>query len=178
MNEEQLKDLIEVLENSPYWETGDFYIFLALGIGSLYFAIRAFTEAKKATVAAGEAGKAVRTQSDVYDISDIAKLCILDEGITYVEASNKLNEIIGKIGGIKGLYKEDLKEQNSLIENIENCVTEIRTSLNTINPQLEAYKNPEEDDNITYYTIEGHFGDLTKYINELKGFLESKLIKK
>lgn len=177
MNEEQINNLIEQLRGSPFWQTIDFYIFLILGLGSLYFSWKASREAEEAKKAAGEAGKAVKRQADVYDISEISKLCILDENITYPEASNKLNEIIGKIGGIKGMYTDDLKDKNQLIENIENCVTEIRSSLNTINPQLDAYKNPDEDDNITYYTIEAHFGDLTKYINELKGFLESKLIK-
>jgi hypothetical protein len=165
-------------DNFAFWEHLDFWIGTIIGLVGLYFAVRAFTEARQAKKeavaakqAAMEAGKTVRIQSITIDLSEISqKLDRIRMEITYSEARDLWSEISHKLFRITSPFKNDpgLKEQVSALR---NAISQAKESLKAIRP---SDATTTDVPGTTYFGIEGAFAEINNCVGDLLGLFENK----
>src|SRR4051812_42031977 len=108
MDKDTLRTLIKsIIDNTqpPYYDTTRFIIHSALesigiivGAFGLWFAIKAFKEAREAKKAANEAGKAVKIQSVTIELTElIQRLDKINIEINYSQARDLYSEINRKV---------------------------------------------------------------------------------
>jgi tetrahydromethanopterin S-methyltransferase subunit G len=175
------EEIIKLFEQycCPFYKDIGFWISiiisLLLGLISIHYSIKSFNEAKAAKEEASKAGNTVKRQSIIIDIMEITKLCQLSFNDDYSSVSSKLNDISAKIKYIFGLYQNEFKATNNeLLTKLDNNLTAIRSSLNTVNPIISPEMSTMP--NNVYFTLEPYFADLISNLGELKGVLDNKLI--
>lgn len=176
---QRIRNLIEevIKNNSPSFFINhiDFYISIIIGLAGIFFSIRSFIEAKRAKEAAARAAQSVKRQSMVIEVLEISRICILEQNMGYVEASNNFNQITSRIKYISGFYKDDpSNDLKQVLSDIESGLDKIRATLNDSNPVLM----PQQTNipNQIYYSIEPLFSSVVGNLGILKGLLENKLI--
>ncbi|TRX70520.1 hypothetical protein [Carboxylicivirga sp. M1479] len=171
----QLGENIATID-TPYWETGDFYIALVVGLVSIGFSIMAYLEAKKAKNAANEAGKTVKTQSITIELTELTqKLDNINSGYSYQSVRDIYNELNRRIRRVVSVYKSD-QEYSDLIKSILAVLDNTRKSLNGVRPTKTS--QDETPAFIIFNATEGHFSDLNGKLAELIGLLEQRAIDK
>ena len=178
MNLEDVKKLFDHY-NLPFYQDYGFWISIlftiVLGAISIHYSFKSFKEAKAAKEEAKKAGNTVKRQSIIIEIMEITRLCQLSFSVDYSTASTNFNDISAKIRYIFGLYKTELKVNNSdLLTKLESNLTSIRSALNTVNPISSSEISTVP--NYIYFTLEPYFADLISNLGELKGVLDNKLL--
>lgn len=161
----------------------DFWLFLVLGLISLFYSYRSYKQAEEAKVeatsakqeateaknAANRAGKTVKKQTIIIAISDTIKMCQVRGNISYEDANNELMEISGKVRNYLGLLRPDLGQTHqALFQLIESCISEVTTEFNLLDVGAEH--------KIIYSKIRPFLSALAGHLNELQGIIENELI--
>ncbi len=173
-----------LLQADTFWTNHiDFWIFLAIGLVSLFYSYRSFRQAQEAKVEAGlakdeaneaknaanRAGKTVKKQTIILAISETIKMCQVRGNISYEDANNELMEIAGKVRNIIGLLRQDIGQANStLFQQIETTLTDVTTEFNLLDVGVE--------NKIIYSKIRPFLSALAGHLNELQGIIENELI--
>ncbi len=168
-------EIIELVSDilKAFWKKFDFWIFLVLTIGSLYFAIRAFFEARKAKDAAHEAGKTVKIQTITIELSEVInRLERLDTEIDFYTARELFSETNRRVRRLIAPFREEAIYEN-LINLIMNILSSIKANLKQVKPI-----DPEQVivDNAVYNAVESDFSDLSGQLAELMGKFEERTI--
>lgn len=165
---QQIEKIIQI----PFWEKGDFYIFLFFSIMSIFISWLAFREARKAKLAAVEAGTTVKIQTITLELSEISqRLDKLDTKISYSSARDLLNEISRKIRRMMSPFDhENYPELKGIISALKDALDGAKTALKNVKP-VGAIEDFEESDSV-YYAIEDYFSSINGYTSELIGKLE------
>lgn len=173
--EQILRKIIEEV-SIPFWQTLDFWLFLVLSVLSLLAAIKAFVEARRAKMAAYEAGKTVKLQTITIELSEIVqKLEKLDIYIEFSTARDFLNEINRRVRRLISPFQDEVEYQD-LIEKIKNILDEAKKSLIQVRPIEEI-----DEDTLTqavYNATESYFAELSGLIAELMGLFEKRTIER
>jgi hypothetical protein len=157
----------------PFWYRGDFLIAIIIGIAGLIYSILAFREARQAKRAATEAGKTVKIQTIIIDLSEISqKLEKLQMDIHFNEARDLLNEITRKLLRISAPFEKDVLLSEK-ITGLRDALSKAKESLNKVRP-TDATK--EEVAGTTYYAMEGSFAAINNYVADVLGLFEKKTI--
>lgn len=157
----------------PFYKDWGFWISSILAVLGMAFSIGAYVEARNAKREAGKAADAVRRQAAVLDISEITRMCQIDEDISYPDAAIRINEITAKVKVIIGIYKARLTiSHQALLQQVEGAILNTRSALDRVNPLSEGELKSSHD-NMVYYTIEPHIASMVSTLNELKGTLDT-----
>lgn len=174
MSEDQISQLAEQLESlNPFYYQSEFWITTILGIASVVFSIKAFTEAKRAKSAAFEAGKTVKIQTITIELTEIAqRLDKLDFELSFSEARDLLNEVSRRLRRLIAPFQEtdDLSEA---CMNLKTALDEAKESLEEVRPQ-----DPEEEvpPNTIYFATQGHLSNISSLVAEIMGLFEKRTI--
>lgn len=170
------KDLQQIADmvGSPFYSQPDFWINVLLGVVGVLFSVLAFVEARRAKVAAAEAGKTVKIQTITIELSEIAqRLDKLDAQLNFSEARDLLNEISRRLRRLIAPFQslEDLKDL---------CVS-LKASLDAAKQALEGLM-PQEGGadqlppNSVYFATQGHFANISSQVAEIMGLFEKRTI--
>lgn len=156
-----------------FYQEPSFWINLFVGLISVFFSLIAYLEAKKAKIAAREAGKVVKIQTITIELTEIIqRLDKLDIDINYQSAWDFCAEINRKVRRILASYRHD-----SEIESIEiiTCLNNLKSCLEGVKPF--SYDSQADDSlkNTVYYAIESELSTLSGKLAELTGLLEQKI---
>ncbi|MBN8691856.1 MAG: hypothetical protein J0L69_01605 [Bacteroidetes bacterium] len=176
-----MADTVTVINeiSKPYYMDASFWISnivsAAFGTVGIIFSILSFREAKKAKDEASKAGNTVKIQSIIIDIMAISQQCQINLNADFESASKTLNDISSRVRNILSVSNSILLSENADLKNkFETNLSNIRASINSINPlQTPDIANVG---NITFYTLEPHFAAIKDNLGDLKGILESKLL--
>jgi hypothetical protein len=179
-----LLDVSTNANSNPFWSYHlDFWLFLFLGLISLFYTYRSFRQAEEAKVeassakqeaieaknAANRAGKTVKKQTIILAISDTIKMCQIRGNISYEDANNELMDISGKVRNIIGLFRQDLGQTHqALFQQIESCIIDVTTEFNLLDVAAEH--------KLIYTKIRPFLSALAGHLNELQGIIENELI--
>jgi hypothetical protein len=179
-----LLQVSDISTKSLFWDSHlDFWLFLILGLLSLFYSYRSYKQAEEAKVeaasakgeaieaknAANRAGKTVKKQTIIIAISDTIKMCQIRGNISYEDANNELMEISGKVRNYLGLLRPDLGQTHSaLFQLIEASISEVTTEFNLLDVAAEH--------KIIYSKIRPFLSALAGHLNELQGIIENELI--
>lgn len=162
--------LPEVFEK--FWQKGDFWINLVIGIAGLVFSILAFSEARKAKRAATEAGRTVKIQTVTIDLTEIAqKLDRLNPKISYTDARDLLTEISRKLRRIVSPFGDDPK--------LATAIGQLKETLDAAKAALDSVRPADIDSessapNAVYNAVEGFFADISNLVADLLGLFEKE----
>jgi hypothetical protein len=170
-----------VLQAQPdFWTTGDFWIFLVLGLGGVLLsaigavqAYRAKLEATKAKNEATRAGQSVRVQTITIELSEMCqRLEKLDANIDYLavrdihsEVNRKLRRLIAQVDA--GIISDERRKV------MEGNLNDIKEALAEVRPLGDAPVIP----GAVYFAVEGHFTSLIGNISSMIGQLEGSTVK-
>jgi hypothetical protein len=155
----------------PFWEKGDFYIFVCLGIISISISWLAFIEARKAKLAAVEAGTTVKIQTITIELTEISqRLDKLDMKVSYSTARDLLNEISRKIRRMISPFDNDNYPQlKELLSSLKGALEGAKVALKNVKPVGDIEDSVGDS---VYYAIEDYFSTINGYTSELIGRLE------
>lgn len=170
------KDIQQVADMvlRPFYVQPDFWINVLLGAVGVIFSLLAFVEARRAKIAASEAGKTVKIQTITIELSEIAqRLDKLDFQLSFYEARDLLNEISRRLRRLIAPFQalEDLKAP---------CAS-LKTSLDAAKQALEGLL-PQEGGvdqlplNSVYFATQGHFANISSQVAEIMGLFEKRTI--
>jgi hypothetical protein len=158
-----------------YYRQPDFWISNFIGIAGLVFAALAFWEAKKAKRAALAAGKTVKIQTIVIELTEIAQqIESIDQELDFPFARDLLSQ------SSRRLRRQLAPIQNE--DDVELPVTELfqlleaaKKALHAVRPD-NALTAQELEPQSVFYAMEGHFDALSSKLAELTGLLEKRTI--
>ncbi|HEY2783020.1 MAG TPA: hypothetical protein VGI90_19735 [Steroidobacteraceae bacterium] len=156
----------------PFWHRPDFWIGTALGIAGLVFSVKAFLEAKKAAVAAREAGRTVKIQTTTVDLTEFAqRLSKIQPKIRFVDARDLLDEVNRRLRRAIAPFAGDpqLKDAIGVLKKTLQAASE---ALAAVRP-TDAAKESEAPDSV-YNGVEGHFRAISDALADLVGLFEKK----
>ena len=170
-----VSDLEAILNllSTPFWNTFDFWIYLAIGIGSLFFSIRAFLEARSAKRAAIDAGRIVKIGTITIELTEISqKLDKLQPEIHFNEARDLLTESSRRLRRLIAPFQKesDLKDN---IDELKAALDAAKDSLNSVRPSNREREAPY----VVYHGVEGDFATINNIVADLLGLFEKKTIK-
>lgn len=166
-----------VVHAAPFYTSAEFWITNILGAVGVVFAILAYFEAGKAKTAALAAGRSVKLQTVVIELSEIvSRLESIDERLDFTYARELLSEssrrLRRQLAPIK--TEEDvapvIDEVFQLLDNATKALKEVRPTFGTL-----AASSPEQNQSV-FFAIEGHFSALASKLAELTGLLEKRTI--
>lgn len=164
----QTWDLIK----DPYWKRFDFWMFTVLNILGLVFSGFAFKEAREAKNAAKEAGKVVKIQSVLIDLTELGqKVNNLDSNIRFAEARALLTEISTKINRLVSPFRNEV-DLKSTIDKLLDALAEAHTALNSVRPISSESESTVPQS--VFYGIQENFSNISNYVAELLGLFEGK----
>jgi len=166
-----LRHAIDLLQR-PFWTHGEFWIFLALGAGSLIASIKAFGEARQAKRAATLAGRTVKLQTVAIELNEVShKLDELDMGIQFNEARDLLSEASKRVRRAVSPFAEDV-DLSAPIAAVLNALKAAQASLKAVRPTDPGKE--QEGLNLIYYAIEDNFATINDGIADLLGLFEKQ----
>jgi hypothetical protein len=157
----------------------DFYFFLFLTLIGIGFSIASFVEAKRAKIAAQEAGKIVKIQDILLEISEITNMAFIDINDNYQRASDRIKTFSGKINYIIAILKNEVYIDTAELSDIMETLKAIRNKLNQLNPIIAATISGGAENNISgliYYSLESDLVNLNAQMNKLAGELHRNII--
>lgn len=169
--EEMFRDQLQRIQAAielPFWRHVEFWI----GAAGLAFSFLAFFEARQAKRAAREAGKIVKMQTVVSDLTEISmRLDRLNPEIEFTEARDFLNEVSRRIRRLVSPFSND-GDLSGAIANIRESLTQATHSLNDVLPE-PGVEEPLAA-RATYYAVQASLATVNGFIADLLGLLESK----
>lgn len=163
---------------SPYYERADFWISTALGAGGIFFSILAFFEARNASVAARAAGKTVKIQTIVIELSEISqRLDGIDLNLDYGYARELLQDAARRLRRQLAAIQDDEDVHNVVVE-LFQLLDAAKSALATVRPASTGSTNaaPPSPLASVFYAMESHFGAVNAKLAELTGLLEKRTI--
>jgi hypothetical protein len=158
----------------PYWKHADFWILLVVGIASVVVAFMAYFEAGRAKKAATAAGKTVKIQTVMIELTEISqKLERLQPDIRFNEVRNLLSEISRRIIRYVSPFQKD-PQLAEKIDILKAALSSAKESLNKVRPS-DPMKEAETQFAV-YYGIEGDFAAINMGVADLLGLLEKETI--
>lgn len=145
-----------------------------IGILGLIFSALAFWQAMKAKNAALNAGKTVKIQGVIVDLTEISyRLEEINHNISFTEARRLLSEISRKL--IKSLAP--FKNSNDISEiynNLRLAILETTDELQKLEPSNgDIYQVPKYN---VYFALHRHFSNINNFVAEITGLLEARNI--
>jgi hypothetical protein len=171
---EEIQRILSHLD-TPFYKSTEFWINLLIGCGGVFFSILAFIEAKKAKLAANEAGRTVKIQTVTIELGEIAqRLDKLDSKLTFSEARDSLNEISRRLRRLIAPFQEgsDLKEPCA---KLRETLDAARVSLDSLLPQDGLIENLPP--NSVYFATQSHLTIISGLVAEIMGLFEKSTIK-
>lgn len=166
---------ILVIIKDPFWKKFDFWIFMVINILGLILSWLAFKEAGQAKRAAQEAGKIVKIQSVLIDLTELGqKVNNLDNNIRFAEARILLTEISTKINRLVSPFKDE-DDLKPTIEKLLAALVTAHTALNSVRPNSLESENAAPQS--VFYGIQETFSLISNYVAELLGLFEGKNFK-
>lgn len=158
-----------------FYQDPSFWISLVVGLVGILFSILAYSEARQAKQAAHEAGKTVKIQTITIELTEIAqRLDKLDQGVTFSEARDLLNEIGRRLRRLIAPF-QDTDDMQESCESLKAALEDAKVALEEVRPQIT-----EEDNiipiNAVYYATQGHFSNVSNYVAEIMGLFEKRSI--
>ena len=158
---QQLQDAI----SRPTWHHIDFWI----GLGGLVFAVLAFIEANQAKRAARAAGRIVKIQTVVSDLTEIStRLDRLDPEIEFTQARDFINEVSRRVRRLVSPFAAD-PDLAASITILRDSLTRMVDSLDDVLQEPGAPLAPRA----TYYGVQSALVNVNGLIADLLGLLES-----
>jgi hypothetical protein len=161
------------------WETPEFWVSTVIGLVGGGFSVlgfmaarRAAGEAQSARVAAQHAASAVKVQTVVVELQEIAyKIARLDQTITYTAARDLLQAL--KLRRLIAPFAEKpaLKKTSG---DLLAALTQAKAALAGVAPQPGSETVGPSSPTV-YFAIEGAFSDVSGLIGELIGIHETAL---
>lgn len=140
----------------------------------VYFSIKAFNEAKKAKLAASEAGKTVKIQTITIELSEIVqRLDKLDFELSYSEARDLMNEISRRLRRLIAPF-QTTEDMQVACDNLKFALAEAKKALDGIRPAAGSLA--EIPNNSVYFATEGHFSNISNCVAEIMGLFEKRNI--
>lgn len=163
-----------ILLSTPFYKNIEFWLSSILGIAGVVFSVKAFLEAKKAKVAASEAGKTVKIQTITIELNEISqRLEKLDFNLDFAEARDLLNEVSRKLRRLIAPFQAtgDLVEPCA---NLKVALNEAKYALDEVHPQeMGDIGLPP---NTIYFATQGHFSNISGLVAEIMGLFEKRTI--
>lgn len=159
---------------APFYNSASFWIGTVIGIASVYFSIKAFSEAREAKKAAFEAGKTVKIQTITIELTEIAqRLDKLDFGLSFSEARDLLNEVSRKLRRLIAPFQsnEDLVDA---CFSLKMALDDAKKALEDVRPQTE--EGMDAPPNSVYFATQGHFSNISGFVTEIMGLFEKRTI--
>lgn len=161
-----------LMENDPFYQTYDFWIFLIVGLGGLLFSILAFIAATGAKKAAKEARKTVKIQTITIELSElIHNLDKLEVEIQFHEARDFYSSVNRRIKRLTSPFKQD-ESYKDIIAEIHATLAQINSALNEVRPLEDNHL----DTNAVYFAVQEYFSTLNGQLAELMGHFEGRTI--
>lgn len=171
---QQLSEQVHELAARRFWTMPDFWINLAVGIGSIIFSILAFVEAKRAKRAAIEAGKAVKLQTVTIELTEIAqKLDRVEPGMLFSDARDLLAEISRRLRRATAPYATDPELINAITA-VREALDAAQESLRSVRPSDPTKENETPD--AVYYGMESELASVNNCVADLMGLFEMKSV--
>lgn len=151
----------------------DFWITSIIGLLSVFFAARAFLEARAAKKASFEAGRTVKIQTITIELTEIAqRLDKLDFELSFSEARDLLNEASRRLRRLIAPF-QDQADLVAPCENLKQALDSAKLELEKLRPE-----NPEDDlpPNSIYFATQGHFSNISGLVAEIMGLFEKRTI--
>lgn len=180
MDNQLLKQIANNIVNlsQPFFKQPDFYIFLVLGLLSLFLSYKAFKEAEEAKLEAGkakeaakEAGKSIKIQTITLELLEIAqKLEALNQNISYSDGRSLFQEVNRKTRRLLSPYQEET-EFKTTITKILTILEDFQTSLLNVRP---VGQDVAEIPYQIFNAIENDISDLVSALSDLIGLFDNR----
>lgn len=171
MDPDSLNIIFESVTQSPFRKL-EFYIATFIGLLGLIASYNAYRQAKLAKELAQDAGKTVKIQTIIIELTEIIqKLDRLEVDLSYTEARDLYNETNRKVRRLIGPIDDD--EYKEKISEVESSLENIKESLEAVRP----YKNAEEEAiDAVYHSVESPFSELSGNLAGLIGKFEKRTL--
>jgi len=169
----EYEEILKIL-STPFWQGIDFWISVFIGILGVFFAWRAFVEARGAKAAAYEAGKTVKIQTITIELTELSqRLDKLGMEIRFDEARDLINETSRRLRRLISPFEKDPE--------FADTISALRESLTSANKSLRDVRPPENEDvdqvpYSVYYGIEGDLSEINGLVADLLGLFEKRTI--
>jgi hypothetical protein len=169
---DQIKELADLLA-VPFYRDPAFWIGTVIGLLGLWFSIWAYIEAKRAKLAAKDAGRIVKIQTITIELTEIAqRLDKLDFDLEFTTARDLLNEVTRRLRRLIAPFQSN--------EKYAECCQALKKSLDDAKLALDESRpsGPESEraPNTIYYGIQGHFATISSGVAEITGLFEAETI--
>lgn len=156
----------------PFWKDWAFWIGTVLGVLGVGLSGLAFAEARQAKIAARQAGRVVKLQTIVVELTEIAqRLEQLDGDLDYRAARNLLSETSRRLHRLIAAYRQ-APHYEPLCAGVEKALTAARDALDTLRPGVDEDAGPVS----VYFAMERHFAGISDRVAEILGLFEADII--
>lgn len=174
MQPSELQALVE-LANRPFYAAWDFWIGAVLGGAGVAFSLLSFREARKAKIAAAEAGQIVKIQTITIELSEIAqRLDKLDSQLSFAEARDSLNEISRRLRRLIAPFQE-VSDLKAACQQLKSSLEAAKESLDNLLPQDGNMETLPP--NSVYFATQSHLSNISGLVAEIMGLFEKRTIK-
>jgi hypothetical protein len=162
-------DAIYNLVNVPFWDRGDFWVGVVLGVvgisvavAGLIYSFKAFEEAKRATRAAKEAGRTVKMQTTAVELSEVThRPGKIQPEIRFNDARELINEISYRLRRSIAPFESD-PALNGPISALLDLLGVAKDALGSVQPTGQG-----ETPNSVYYAVQAQFGAVSDAVASL-----------
>jgi hypothetical protein len=154
----------------PFYLRADFWISSAISLTGLYFSVRAFLEASRASRAAVAAGRNVKIQTATVELTEIVhKLDRIQPGIKFREARDILTEISWRFRRTTAPFGNEQRLKDS-IQAVIDVVKSAQELLKGVKPESPAGETEAPDS--VYFAIESACTTVGEKVADLTGLFE------
>lgn len=179
MTPTDLDQLVAAL-STPFHADPGFWIGLVVGVVGivvsavgLWFSLRAFREAREAKLAAREAGRTVKRQTIVVELTEVTqRLDQIERDIDFLTARQRLNDASRRVHRLLAAYRDHEGYTQACTE-LFNALTHARQQLETAYPEQPGSK-PEGTP--VYFAVESGFASVSDRIATIIGLFENQSI--
>ena len=165
-----IKTILEILQ-SPLWSRPDFVISTIVGLAGVALSWAAFREARAAKKAATVAGRTVKIQTIVIELTEISQqLDKLEPDITYERARDLITGVSRKLRRLIAPFSDDPDLSNQIAA-LRAALDSATTGLNSVKPTADVTKETEVP-RAVYYGIEFPLRELNNAVAEVLGRME------
>lgn len=165
---------LTVAVNQKYWAKPDFWISVAFNVVGLGLTALTFWQAKKARDAAVDAGRTVKGQSVIIELSEIGqRIESIQSDISYREARDLFSGINRRVRRIISSYANDPFFSTSVAA-LRSALESAQVSLNAVKPTSPDSETRAPD--AVFFGIEEEFATINNLIADLIGLMERQTV--
>lgn len=170
MTETELRVLLEGVA-VPFWRDWAFWIGTGLGVLGVMLSGFAFVEARQAKIAARQAGRVVKLQTIVVELTEVAlRLERFDDHADFRSARNLLTETTRRVRRLIAPF-QDSEAYRASCDELKGTMARAKEELAKLRPG-----GPDEAANTVYFALQEIFTDLGAQIAEIIGRFESETL--